>query len=523
MKRGKQVARSDLVEFLDTAARDSVIAHVIDAVQDAKARTKEPSQEEKLRDAVSHLLGELGALTVQDDALLFEGERFILPSQYEGKVESAIDFLVNHIKQQKQTFRFHRDMPYRPYDGAHAFMTVMKQLTGTTGLGQTKWTFFGPKHPQFLSINTSSTKVEQIPWGEVNFPMYEATFTVGSKYDDDRGVIFHLSVEAPRKWRKHIEAIFSIIEKHLTEHSIYRGQAIDGSENPNFLDLSGVNIDRVFYSADVMAQLDAHVWTPVVYADEVRKLMPLKRAILLAGPYGTGKTLGCMLTAQKAVESGWTFVMCRTGRDDPAQVMKTAALYAPAVVVVEDIDVHAEGGTNADISRLLEMLDGITNKGVEVAGLFTTNHLDRIQKGALRPGRIDAIIEIGDLDEAGFKKCITATVTTKYIADEIDWARVSEAYQGFRPAFVVEAAQRAQRYTMSRNAGVPGVIETDDLVHAADSLRPQLDLMEGAKEGANSVSINDLLRAEVDHALSRSIVPQLGKLVVEPYDPLAKK
>ena len=515
------MARNDL--DLLNGFSEGLIAHVIDAVQDEKARRKEPTQEEKLRDAVSALLGQLGGLTVQDDALAFEGERFVLPGQYEGKVESAVDFLVNWIKQQKQTFNFHRSMPYRPYDGAHAFMTVMKQLTGTTGMGQTKWTFFGPKHPTFLSVNTSPTKVEQIPWGEVNFPMYEATFTVGSNYDEDRGIIFHLAVEAPRKWRKHIEAIFSIIEKHLSENSIYRGQAIDGADNPNFLDLSGVSVDRVFYSADVMAQLDAHVWTPVVYADNVRRLMPLKRAILLAGPYGTGKTLGCMLTAQKAVESGWTFVMCRTGKDDPATVMKTAALYAPAVVVVEDIDVHAEGGTNADISRLLEMLDGITNKGVEVVGLFTTNHLDRIQKGALRPGRIDAIIEIGDLDEAGFRKCITATVTADYIGEDIDWERVAEAYQGFRPAFVVEAAHRAQRYTMSRNAGEPGVIETDDLVHAADSLRPQLDLMEGAKEGANMITINDLVRKELDGALNRAHVPELGLIQVVPYNPLAAK
>jgi transitional endoplasmic reticulum ATPase len=502
-----------------------LVATVLDSVQDAKNRKKEPTQEEKLRDAVSHLLGELGGLSVQEDALTFTGEKFILPAQYDGKVESAIDYLVNHIKQESQTFKFHRTMDYRPYDGAHAFMTVMKQLTGTTGLGKTKWTFFGPQHPQFLSINTSPTKVEQIPWGEVNFPMYEATFRVGATHDEDKGLVFHLAVEAPRKWRKHIEAIFSIIEKHLVEHSIYRGQAIDGAENPNFLDLSSVSEERVFYSEDVMAQLSAHVWTPVTYADTVRQLMPLKRAVLFAGPYGTGKTLGCMLTAQKAVKAGWTFVMCRTGKDDPAMVMKTAALYAPAVVVVEDIDVHAEGGTNADISRLLEMLDGITTKGVEVVGLFTTNHLDRIQKGALRPGRIDAIIEISDLDEAGFRKCITAEVTTEYLDKKIAWGEVSEAFAGFRPAFVVEAARRAQRYTMSRNEGQPGTIKTEDLVHAAGSLRPQLDLMDGAKEGANSVTVDDLLRQQIESTLRRTHVYAGADdpFVVEPYNPILKK
>jgi transitional endoplasmic reticulum ATPase len=35
---------------------------------------------------------------------------------------------------------------------------------------------------------------------------------------------------------------------------------------------------------------------------------------------------------------------------------------------------------------------------------MTTNHKDEIHKGMLRPGRLDAIIEIGAMDRPGVEK-----------------------------------------------------------------------------------------------------------------------
>lgn len=493
--------------FAGYAGANRAFTEVLNAVQEEHSRSRQPTQEEKLRDAITFMLGQLGGLTVQDDSLQFRGEEFVLPAQYEGKVQSAIDFLRNYIKQQEQKFEYSREMLYRPYDGAHAFMSVMKTITGTTGFGQTKLTFFGPQHPQFLSINIDHKTVVQVPWGEVHFPSYEAVFEVGYTYHADHGIVFQLGATAPRKYRKHVEAIFRLVEEHLKTTSIYRGKALNGAEHPEFLDVSTVDPNKVVYSQDVLEQLAANVWTPIRYTDQMRALgIPLKRAILFAGPYGVGKSLGGMLTAQEAVAHGWTFIMCRTGKDNPADVLRTAELYAPAVVVVEDVDLHTSGGSSADISRMLEMLDGIVNKGKEVIALFTTNHLDKIQKGALRPGRIDAIIEISGLDEAGFKKLVALTIGADYLADDVDWAEVAKAFEGFLPAFVVEAARRSQRFAMSRNEGRPGVMTTRDLINAAHSLRPQLDLMDGAKEGANRHTLTDNVREVIEDVVGRSRV-----------------
>lgn len=506
----------DLVVVDEPVVSGEMLDDLINKVQENESRRREPTANEKTRAAISAVLKELGKMTVQDDTLVFEGSKFVLPRQYEGNLRAAIKTLAEYAEQQRQPFVIRKTFNYRPYDGAYAFMEVMRAFTGTAGIGVTKWTIFGPEHPEFRTINTGPGETAQVPWGTIAFPSFEAEFEVGQVRDPEKGLLSHITCTVPRRWRQEIEGIFTLIERHLKEHSIYRFKAINGAENPEFLNLN-LDPSDVVYSEDVDEQLNANVWTPIEYADTFREIgMPLKRAVLFSGPYGTGKSLGCTITFQKAVKHGWTALMCRTGIDDPAEVLRTAELYAPAVVVIEDIDIHTDGGSKVDISRTLDMLDGIVNKGVEILALFTTNHLGRIQKGCLRPGRIDAVIQIEGLDEPGFRRLVTKKVKAKFLADDVDWAAVAKAFEGFLPAFVSEAAERAQRYTMSRNAGRPGMITTKDLVHAAEATRPQLLLMDQANEGAYTPTINDAFRAIAEDVVKRTRNPKIGAMEVEP-------
>lgn len=510
---GNNIVKSDTVdgELLDA---------FVQGVQNKQKAAKEPSPEEKVEAAMAHLLGELGRQRVKEDELLFQGTKFILPAQYDGNVLAAIQFLDSWRKNQAKKHTFNRVFKYRPFDVAYAFLEVMKELTGTQGLGVSKFTFFGEEPPQFVTINIGPNKTAQVPWGHILFPMFEAEFNVQMTQDEDYGFVGLISVSAPKRNQAIMEGVFTLVERYLKEHSLYRGKAISGSsDNPEFIDLSTVDPKKVVYSQNVLAQLEANVWAPIRFTDAYRdQKVSIKRAVLFAGPYGTGKTLGCMLTAQEAVEHGWTFIQCRTGKDDPAIVMKTAELYAPAVVVVEDFDANLGTASAVDISRLLELLDGATNKGKEIIGLFTTNHIERIQKGALRPGRIDAIVEIDGLDQEAFQRLITITLGEEWIEKKVDWAAVATAFDGFLPAFVKEAAERAQRYTMARNHGQPGVIKTADLVAAAEGLRPQLDLMSGAKEGMRSDTLSEGIAKVVEGVVTRTNIPDFGnaKLAVEP-------
>lgn len=185
--------------------------------------------------------------------------------------------------------------------------------------------------------------------------------------------------------------------------------------------------------------------------------------------------------------------------------LHTAQLYAPAVVWFEDIDTvgGADQGSSMYLSRLLDALDGILSKGTEIIAGFTTNHADRLQRGLLRPGRIDTVIHIGELDDAGIEKLIKVVVPPDLLGD-VDYAAVAQAFRGYVPAFAKEAIDRAMRYSIARNGGFPDAVTTHDLVSAAQGLRAQHALMEGASEGTGRYTIDSLFTERMESVLGRT-------------------
>lgn len=470
----------------------------------------ETTQQDRIRDKILENLQALGKLTTGEDDLIFEGTKFVLPSNLQGNIGAAVKYLRDWEEAQSARFNFNRVFNYRPNDGANAFQEAMKKMWGSAGVGRAIQTMFGDIPPEYRTINISPTQTAQVPWNRVSFSPLEADFYLLAD-QNEYGQVFQLMVEAPRKYRAHIEAFFALVEEELKTNSIYRGKAITGAQEPQFIDTSNVDPSRVIYSADVMVQFETNMWSLLRYSEKMREnRIPLKRAVLVEGPYGTGKTLGGLLTAKEAVENGWTFIQARPGKDDLREVLNTAQLYAPAVVWYEDIDTVADGRDYKSISSLLDALDGVTNKGVEILAGFTTNFVDRIHKGVLRPGRLDAVISIQGLDARGFEQLVKVTVPAAVLAPDVDYERVAEAFAGMVPAFAKEAIDRSLRYSMTRNGGVPGTITTDDLVNAANGLRPQLALMERAAEGAQRPTLDVAMTDTMNRMLNDTMVVRDG-------------
>lgn len=483
------------------------------------------TEQEAIKVAQLKALTDLGSSMIQEDGgIQFQGEQIILPKQYSGNLRKAAEDILRIDKDQSEEYEFSRTYNYRPQDGAAAFQRAMIRVFGQAGYGKKIRTFFGDYPPQYMTIETGVGTTESVPWGQVGLGPLEATFSLGAARDKEYGILFELSVTAPKRYRAALAGFFEVVADELKRRSIYRGKAINGAEVPGFLDVSGVNPNKVVYSDHTLAQLGANVWSALEHTEAMRKAgMSLKRQVLLEGPYGTGKSLAGALTAQRAEREGWTFILVRPGQDDLFDALKTAQLYSPAVVQFEDIDT-IKAKTNTDLARLLDVLDGISNKGTEIVAMFTTNHVDRIPKGVLRPGRIDAVIHIGGLDKAGYRKLVEATIPADQLGD-IDYTKVAEAFgyvavpkgseikngknvvvnkdgillrenegyvvdadggvykEGMLPAFVKEAIERVRRYQLDRS-GQFDTVETSDLVEAALGLRRQLQLMTEADEGA---------------------------------------
>jgi transitional endoplasmic reticulum ATPase len=233
----------------------------------------------------------------------------------------------------------------------------------------------------------SVDETEQIPWGGLGVAhLAGSTLTLGAVNDPEVGQLFMITATGPRRFRHHIEGIFRLIDEELSTNSMYRGKAFDGQEVPQFLDLSGVEASKVVYTAEVLDRLDTDIWALIRYPEQMREMgLPLKRAVLLEGPYGTGKTLAAYLTAQIAQEHGWTFIYGRPGRDDLGDLMATARLYQPAVVFFEDVDTVAGAEGVDDVSRMLDILDGMQSKGTEIICILTTNHIERLHRAWCAP------------------------------------------------------------------------------------------------------------------------------------------
>jgi transitional endoplasmic reticulum ATPase len=457
--------------------------------ENPRDRTVRETRENQVNELMDNL-EKLGGKLHDDDDILYYGTKLVIPETM--TIDSSIQFLSRKQDENERETVFSRSFNFRPWDGAWCMWQVMKRTFGAVNhRGRISFSMFGSmsEPPTLITVNSNVGETEQIPWGTFELPFLPGTtFETGVDENPEYGTLFRLTVTGPKKYRYRIEGIFELVQKELETNSLYRGKAFDGQPQPEFVDVYAVDRAKVLYSEEVTTQLEANVWGQLRHTEGYTEMgIPLKRAVLIHGPFGTGKTLAMMITGQEAISNGWTFIKLRPGRDDLTEGLKTARLYQPCVVAYEDIDVVAgavEAGDRSSISRLLDDFDGIEAKGTKILCILTTNYPEKIHKGMARPGRLDAMIELNELDQAAVEGLVRVRIPADKLEAEVDWKSVFEAAEGYKPAFVTEFADRAMRYVLVRSAGeLDGtLIGTDDLVSAARGLRPQYEKMEGAKD-----------------------------------------
>ena len=461
--------------------------------------------------AILETLADLGGKVFHDEEITFEGDRLVIPKNM--SLSHAKRFIELKEEEMEKPTDFTHLFNYRPYDGAWCTWNFMKRTFGVVGhKDRLIKSMFGTSiaPPEMIDIPVGVGQTEQIPWGRVELPFLPGVvFGFDVMYHEDKGPLFSMQVRGPKKYRFEIEGIFRGVEEELKQHSLYRGKAFDGQENPEFIDLSSVDPKRVVYSKEVMSQLEANIWAQLRHTSEFERLgIPLKRAVLIHGPFGTGKTLSALLTGQEAARAGWTFIKARPGRDNIFTVMQTAKLYEPCVVFYEDVDQIAAVDTQdrAGVAQLLDVFDGIEAKGTKILCVLTTNYPEKIHKGMARPGRLDAMIEISELDQEGVEALVRTRLDDEMLEPEIDWAAVFEAAYEYKPAFVTEFADRTMRYLIANYGAVDGhKVGTTELVDAARGLRPQYEKMVGAKELGDRSPIEDKLRELTEKTIRESI------------------
>ncbi len=461
----------------------------------ATAVTPQMSERE-LKSAILAGLRQLGSHVQGEETITYEGTRVVLPASFKNNLSAAIRHLDEVRRSEEEKIEFGRTFKYRMWDGAVAFSRAMSELFGVQGIGMVTRSMFGTIPPQIQSVETGLDEHTEAPWGRVGFSAMNAVFEIGYDRDPELGVVSRITCNAPRKFRLEIEGFFDVIGDHLRNNSIYRGKAITAAATPGFFNAYSVRPENVIYTPSVMKQLSANVFAPIRRSQRMREMnMPLNRKVLLHGKYGTGKSLAGVLTAQVAIDNGWTFIIVRSS-DNPLEALQTAKMYAPAIVFIEDFDLLTADQDREGIDKVLDTLDSVSTKGSEVMGLFTTNFIGEIDQAALRPGRLDHFIEFGALEEEGYVNLIKSIIPATQMAADISYKSVASALDGLYPAFASEVGRKAILYSLDRDSEASDIITTEDILNAVAGVREQLKVMEDASEAERTKPGLDTVFAE---------------------------
>ena len=419
-----------------------------------------------------------------------QGTQIVLPSDpFNMTYDEAIIALTKRKEEEDTTVNAHETVDAFPFDGAYAFTKAMAEIYGwATAVPKKVETFFGVKMipPVTVNLEVDYQKFEQIIWGTFSIPGVEGTLETGVTKSSDGRQVFCIQGETKKKYQAEVRRLAEKTREIIRRESVYKGKAIvisvDANGNadlrnpPKFLDLSRVNPSELTYSDDLEEQVRTNLFALIEHTDACRKnQIPLKRGVLLEGPFGTGKTLAAFVSAVKCKENGWTFIMVDkvSGLKD---ALAFARQYQPAVVFAEDIDREVAGGRSVKMDDILNTIDGIDSKGKEVITVLTSNEVTNINQAMLRPGRLDAVIHVSPPDEKAAIKLVRL-YARGLLDDAEDLTTAGELLKGMIPAVIREVVERSKLYALARSNGADAKLNAAALENAAKGMKHHLDLL----------------------------------------------
>jgi hypothetical protein len=450
---------------------------------------------------------EKSTVTFEDVNVVRRGDQIILPPEMTAKV--AIDWITKRDNEENRIVAVDERMKGFPFDCANALALAVQERYGFKELRATPG-LFGQNPPQFVNIPLDHTgKTMEVFIGRFGIPKLDPKSYLETYADgfDGMGVTGNIRArELPE-----VQALVELARQKLKTNSIYKAKAFRlewkeevsffgsqaGFDAPEFLAPQPDTV-KLLVNEETQFLIDASIWAMIRKTEQCRRLgIPLKRAALCEGPYGTGKTLLAGATGDLAVTNGWTFIYLKD-INKLKEAYQMAARYAPCVLFAEDLDIIFQN-SHADKHALLNVLDGVDSKGSEVMLILTTNYPEKLDQSILRPGRLDAVIPFVAPDEK------TAQALVRHYAGSLldtnaDLTTVGTALAGNIPAVIREVVERSKLYAMAESDSEEVVLDEVSLLRSATGMRHHLDMLERQKPKGDDAPIIKALEVAAYYA-----------------------
>src|SRR5215469_2347131 len=417
------------------------------------------------------------------------GEKLILPEGM--KIPTAINLLERRMQFEEETTNFTMEYDVLPYDGAYALDRCLVAKFGWAPAEATPG-FWEDTPPQMVRIETDYHVWTNVAWGRFNLPNISGFIATDVARQPNGRFKFQLQAMVERKDERAVRELFDEVNTYLRDHSIYKGKAVkirflldNGKDLPmpdvKFLNAKSVEPNSVIFSRELEEQINVNLFIPITRVhDCIRNRVAVKRGVLLGGTYGVGKTMAASVASRMAVDSGITYVYSPRANELKLAIEFAKQYQSPACMVFcEDVDRVTDGKRGVELDDLLNIIDGIDTKSSNIITVLTTNELDKVNPAMLRPGRLDAVIELQAPDAEAVERLIRHYGGEVIAANE-DLTEVGAVLAGQIPAMVSEVVKRAKLYQIGEQE--PGtevrMIGASALLYAAKTMRAQLDLLE---------------------------------------------
>jgi transitional endoplasmic reticulum ATPase len=219
--------------------------------------------------------------------------------------------------------------------------------------------------------------------------------------------------------------------------------------------------------------------------------LSMPAALVLFGPPGTGKTSFARAVAARL---GWPFVELLPSKlaagagglaAELRRALRELSQLEHVVAFIDEFDEIATSRTaepegRAVVNELLKAIPQFRNHPGRLL-ICATNFVERLDPAVIRPGRFDLVIPVGPPDRAA-REAMWLNAANRNNAREIDVATLAANSEGFTPADVTLAAQRAA-FAAFRQAseGEETTLTTDDYLRAIYGTPASIDIEAAAE------------------------------------------